>query len=347
MARRGQRSAAAIPGDPANPTSWRTITDRYLLSLELSDRSPATVYARRRAIARFAAWNLANNTTSPLAVGDQTIDEYRLHLHHHHTNSGARLTIRTKQQYLIAIRGLYRWLHATHQTTHDPTATIELPSPPQQLPRNYLTANQAERVLAQPDLNTPLGQRDRTMLEVLYATGIRRTELANLSTNDIDLDQHTLFVCQGKGRRDRLIPTGPRAAEWLTNYLSTTRPILIGHRTDPRTVFVTHHATPICTAHIGKIISTHLRSAGIPHGNCHTFRHTTATLMLRNGADLRSIQTMLGHANLASTQRYTHITIDHLTDVHTRTHPSATSHHETRRHMPRGDGDRDLGDSNC
>lgn len=326
MARRGQRFAAPIPGDPDDPTSWRTIGHQYLLSLELADRSIATIDGRRRAIARFATWNLANHTNSPLDVTATTITNYRIHLHHHTTTTGHHLTTRTKQQYLIAIRGLYHWLSATSRIHRDPTEGIDLPSTPEQLPRNYLTAAQAERVLAEPDLTTPLGRRDRTMLEILYATGIRRTELANLATTDINLDQHTLFVNQGKGRRDRLLPTGPRANTWINDYLTTTRPELIEDRPDPHTLFITIHATPLCTAHIGKIIGTYLRRAGFPHGNCHTFRHTTATLMLHNGADLRSIQTMLGHASLVSTQRYTHITVDHLTHIHATTHPSATSH---------------------
>ena len=110
MARRGQRYAAAIPGEPSDPTSWRSIVDTYLLSLELRELSPATVYGRRRALARLAAWSLARHITTPLAVDATVIDAYRLHLHHRTTAGGTPLTTRTKQQYLIATRGLYRWL---------------------------------------------------------------------------------------------------------------------------------------------------------------------------------------------------------------------------------------------
>ena len=186
MARRGQRSAAPIAGAPNDPTSWRTLIDEYLLSLELRELSPHTVYGRRRALARLADWALTNRITTPLEIDDATVHAYRLHLHHlhhHATASGAGLSTRTKQQYLIAIRGLYRWLHANGHIAHDPTAAIELPSTPLQLPRNYLTAHQAEHVLTYPDLTTPLGRRDRAMLETLYATGIRRSELANTSSS--------------------------------------------------------------------------------------------------------------------------------------------------------------------
>jgi len=330
VARRGQHIAAPIPGDPDDPAGWCAIVEQYLLSLELRDLSPHTVYGRRRALARLAEWVLNQNITTPTDVDEHTVHAYRLHLHRHVTTAGTPLSTRTKQQYLIAIRGLYRWLHSHGYTSHDPTAAIELPSTPLQLPRNYLTAQQAEHVLTIPDLATPLGRRDRTMLEVLYATGIRRSELAHLRLDDIDPHQHTLFVHQGKGRRDRLLPTGQRAATWINHYLTTTRRQLLRNRPDPHTLFITRNATPICTAHIGNIIATHLRAAGIPNGNCHTFRHTTATLMLHNGADLRSIQAMLGHTNLASTQRYTHINIDHLTHIHNTTHPSATSSRRDR-----------------
>lgn len=162
------------------------------------------------------------------------------------------------------------------------------------------------------------------MLEVLYATGIRRSELANITRNDINLEQRQLFINQGKGAQDRLIPIGERATQWIADYLAETRPLHIDRNPTEDTLFITRNATPICTAQIGSIVAKYLRQAGFPKGNCHTFRHTTATLMLHHGADLRSIQAMLGHRNLASTQRYTHINIDHLTRIHTATHPSAS-----------------------
>ena len=329
MARRGQRFRAPPPGDPADPNSWRVIVDSYLLSLELRALSPATVYGRRRSLARFASWNIANQTCTPLAVDEQIVTNYQLHLHQHVSSTGHGLAPRTRQQYLIAVRGLYRWLRKTQRIEHDPTIDIELPKTPDYLPRNYLTVQQAESVLALPNLDTALGRRDRTMLEVLYATGIRRSELANIGLNDIDLEQRQLFINQGKGARDRLIPIGERATQWISNYLTDTRPLHIDRNTTQDALFITRNATPICTAQIGSIVAKYLRRAGFPTGNCHTFRHTTATLMLRGGADLRSIQAMLGHRNLASTQRYTHINIDHLTRVHAATHPSATTRPST------------------
>ncbi len=168
------------------------------------------------------------------------------------------------------------------------------------------------------------------MLELLYATGIRRTELARIGLEDINAERRSLLIRHGKGGRERLIPTGERAATWLTHFLLNTRPILCKRNPDEPTLFTTRTGNNICTAHLGAIIAKYLRKAGIHTGNCHTFRHTMATLMLHGGADLRSIQTMLGHRNLASTERYTHITIDHLTASTAQPTPASRPH----RHRP-------------
>ena len=306
------------------------IVDSYLLSLELRVLSPATVYGRRRGLARFAAWNLNHQRDAPTDVDEHVVHQYQVHLHHHITKNGTRLAVRSRQQYLIAVRGLYAWMRKTGHIDKDPAIDLELPKAPEQLPHHFLTVEDAELVLAQPDLTTTLGQRDRAMLEVLYATGVRRTELGHIHLDDVNLERRSLLIQHGKGARDRLIPTGQRAANRITDYLTNTRPQLVARNPNEATMFVTRAGNNICSAHIGSITAKYLRQAGITSGNCHTFRHTMATLMLHGGADLRSIQAMLGHRNLASTERYTHINIGYLTQVHSATHPGAApTEHET------------------
>jgi integrase/recombinase XerD len=163
------------------------------------------------------------------------------------------------------------------------------------------------------------------MLEVLYATGVRRSELAGLDVADVNLTKRTLFVREGKGARDRIVPLGERATVWLTRYLADTRDVLLGDCYGEPALFVTKDGTRICTAHVGKITETALRVAGIGEGSCHVFRHTLATFMLEGGADIRWVQAMLGHRNLTSTQLYTHVDITRLAQVHAATHPAASN----------------------
>jgi integrase/recombinase XerD len=176
--------------------------------------------------------------------------------------------------------------------------------------------------MTQPDLARTVGLRDRAILELLYSTGLRRTELIRLELGDIDCEHQTLLVRQPKGRRDRRIPIGSRAAAWLAKYLADVRPELV---TDPsqRSVFLTREGFPLVPDHLTKMVHDYVQAAGIgKHGSCHMFRHTMATLMLEGGADIRFIQQMLGHAVLSTTQIYTQVSMRQLQRVHALTHPA-------------------------
>jgi integrase/recombinase XerD len=325
MARRGERSAAPVPGDIDDPRSWRRVVDDYLVTLELRGLSLATVHGRRKSLAKLAAWCLDRAISHPDQVSFEVLDGYRRHLHRHVTKAGTPLGLRSQQQHLIAARGLFGWMFKQRLIVVNPAGELELPKTPERLPRIILSVEQAEQVLAVPDLDTALGQRDRVMLEVLYATGVRRSELAGLDVSDVNVGKRTLFVREGKGARDRIVPLGERATVWLTRYLADTRHVLLGDEFAEPALFVTKDGTRICTAHVGKIIETCMRTAGIDSGGCHVFRHTLATFMLEGGADIRWVQAMLGHANLTSTQLYTHIDVTRLAQVHAATHPAASN----------------------
>jgi integrase/recombinase XerD len=325
MAARGARFAAPVPGDPGDVLGWRFLVEQHLLTMAMNGLSPATVYGRRKLLATFAAWCLDRDITTPTAVSVDVLDVYRRHLYRRQTRHGTALSLRSQQQHLIAIRGLFTWLTRQRHITSNPACELEIPQTPDRLPRTILTPEQAEAVLALPNLGTLLGLRDRVMLEVLYATGIRRSELAGLTVADINLTKRTLFVACGKGARDRIVPLGERATVWVNRYLTDARPTLTSNALDEATLFVTNAGTPICLAHAGRIIETYLRTAGIAEGGCHLFRHTLATLMLEGGADVRWVQAMLGHRSLVSTQIYTHVDITKLAAVHAATHPAAAN----------------------
>jgi integrase/recombinase XerD len=203
----------------------------------------------------------------------------------------------------------------------NPAADLTLPRLGAPLPP-VLNMADAERVLAQPELTTAVGVRDRAILETLYATGVRRTELLQLTLPMLDRARGLITIRQGKGRRDRVVPLGTRALGWLERYLAAVRPHWV-REPDPGTVFLTTRGAPMHPNHLSALVAGYVAAAGLGvRGACHLFRHTMATLMLEGGADIRFIQQMLGHAKLTTTQLYTHVSIRQLQAVHAATHPA-------------------------
>lgn len=194
------------------------------------------------------------------------------------------------------------------------------------LPKGILSVAEIEQVLNQCDVATPLEIRNRAILETFYSTGIRRLELAQLKLHDLHLARGTLMVCQGKGNKDRGVPIGARACAWLDKYLRQVRPELIVG-VDDTTLFLHDDGRAYRVGRLGDLVKRHLEHAGITApGACHLFRHAMATHMLENGADIRYIQAMLGHADLATTQIYTQVSVIKLKQIHDATHPARLTH---------------------
>ena len=202
---------------------------------------------------------------------------------------------------------------------------LELPKPERRLPLQVLTADEVESTMNQTDVQRPMGLRDRAILETFYSTGIRASELANLQLYDLDADRKVLIIRQGKGKKDRVVPIGERAIRWLQKYMADVRPALVEQTQPHPTLFVTAQGTPISRSLLACLVKRYMRKAGIRKpGSCHLLRHTAATLMMENGADLRSLQLFLGHACLKTTQLYTHVSIQRLQEVHRKTHPASS-----------------------
>jgi integrase/recombinase XerD len=199
---------------------------------------------------------------------------------------------------------------------------MAMPRLPRSLPHWVPSVAQVEQILAQPDLSTRSGVRDRSILEVLYSTALRRMELARLQASDIDLVEGLVRVRGGKGRRDRIVPVGARARRWVATYLQDVRPCLLpSHREN--TLFITDYGEPFGKNRLGDLVRRYVERARLAApGACHLFRHACATHMLENGADIRFIQSMLGHASLSTTQIYTRVSIAKLREVHAATHPA-------------------------
>jgi integrase/recombinase XerD len=202
---------------------------------------------------------------------------------------------------------------------------MELPRLPPKLPVKPLSIDEAELVLLQPDVGTSKGLRDRAILEVLFATAIRRAELVNLRLGDIDGARGTLFVCMGKGGKQRVVPISERAIYWVNKYLSEARPLLPAS-TKTSSLFLTMHAGALTVQVLHDAVHGYIKSAEIGRqGSCHIFRHTVATLLLEGGADLRYVQEMLGHASPTTTQIYTRVTITSLKEAYEKAHPATAA----------------------
>ena len=231
----------------------------------------------------------------------------------------AGLSPRSVARSVAAVRGYYKFLVLDRRLEQSPAEDLRPPRAWPALPK-FLSLEQVDALIAQPDATTPLGLRDRAMIELLYATGMRVSELVGVRTSDLHLEERYL-TCIGKGNKERLIPIGDQAAHWVTIYLNEARRTLLKGRASPR-VFLNARGGPLSRVGFWKILKAHGRRAKLPRTlSPHVVRHSFATHLLERGADLRAIQMMLGHTDLSTTQIYTHILEARLRTIYDRFHP--------------------------
>lgn len=308
--------------DRSDPSGLAMLGDAYLVSLEVKNQSPRTVESRRHSLKLFLTWAQERSVLRPLQVTRVVLQSYQRHLWRHRKNNGQPLSPGTQLGRLSAVRGLFKWLYREDWIESDPAAHLELPKELHQLPHDTLSRSEVAIVLNVPDVSDPLGIRDRAMLEILYATGLRRTELARAEIRDLNTDRQTLHVRHGKGGRHRMVPVGETALMWLDRYLERTRPLLLDEPGE-QALFLTGYGRGFSPASLGNRIAGIMRKALDRPGSCHLLRHACATHMLEGGADIRVIQQLLGHSKLETTQVYTEVSITHLREVYAKTHPSA------------------------
>lgn len=221
---------------------------------------------------------------------------------------------------LVAVRGFYKFLVQDGYLKLDPSENLETPKSWQSLPR-FLASEEVERLLMAPDTSSDLGLRDRAMLEVLYATGLRVSELVGLSAGNLALDIGVLTVL-GKGGKERAVPIGESAVEWTRKYIAI-RPRLAAHGNATAALFIADGGQPLSRQAFWRIVVSYGEIAGVGHITPHLLRHSFATHLLENGADLRAVQMMLGHSDISTTQIYTHITNERLREIYQKFHPRA------------------------
>lgn len=286
--------------------------DHLTLERGLSDR---TVDAYRRDVDRLVAFLAARGVSRPGDVNAQQLREFVYHL----KDSGLQPS--SIRRNVSALRTYFGYLLAEGMVVIDPTDRVELPKAWRRLP-GVLTRDEVVRLLEAPDPGDRLFWRDRALLEFAYASGVRVSELIGVKVRDVDL-QEGLALVFGKGARERLVPVGRAALQALVVYLREIRPALAANRGEG-VVFLNARGTPLSRMGVWKILRRHVERAGLAKRvTPHTLRHSFATHLLEGGADLAAVQEMLGHADIATTQIYTHVEREYLRDVHRRYHPRA------------------------
>jgi integrase/recombinase XerD len=296
---------------------------RYLEAMRIRNYAESTLYRRENDLRRFIAWCDARSLETPQAITKPILESYQKYLYYYRQDNGEALSSTSRHHYITSVKQLFKWLTQENYLLYNPASELVVPRLTPSLPV-VLTVDEVERLLAQPDVTTSFGVRDRAILEVFYSTGVRRSELCAVSVADVSVSRETLYVRHGKGNKDRVLPLGARAASWVQRYLLAVRPELL---VDPNelTLFLNDYGEPFRDNKLGDRVKRLMKNAGITApGSCHLLRHAMATHMLENGAELRYIQAMLGHSDYRATQIYTHVSIRKLQAIHAMTHPAKT-----------------------
>lgn len=290
----------------------------HYLSIEkgLSDNTIDGYVRDLEVFARYLKDRCGLDTDDPSVIEKEHILNYFMEI----TKAGR--SRRTQSRYLASIKSWFRYLLREKRITSDPTSIMESPKGEKKLP-DVLSVEEVEGLLEMPDMTKDLGIRDRAMLEILYGAGLRISELLGLHLEDINLELG-FIRCIGKGSKERIIPIGEIALEALEGYLDSSRSRLLKPGSRSKILFLNQRGGGMSRQGFFKILKAYGRKAGInKHLSPHTLRHSFATHLLENGADLRSVQEMLGHADISTTEIYTHLSIRHIKKVYDKAHPRA------------------------
>jgi len=294
---------------------------RYLNAMAAVGRSPHTLRGAKSALKELDAILGSHDVTNVEQLTHDELLRYREALSWRLTIKGTPLSARSQSELLGHLRAFCRWMVEQDWLVSDPSKRIPNPRKPQQLPKAILDEAEVASILAQPDLRTATGYRNRVILEVLYSSAIRREEAAHLLMEDVDTAHGFLIVREGKNRKDRAVPIGGGVCELLQSYVAGVRAEWPGASRD-RHLFLNRFGQGMSPIAVWQVVRKSVRAANISRAvSTHTFRHSCATHMLRAGAPIRHLQEMLGHASIETTQIYTRVTITDLKAVHRRFHP--------------------------
>lgn len=299
--------------------------ERFCEYLRLLNRSERTLEAYSIDLRLFFEFLTDRGLTDVSDIGREDVNSYRLRLHDIRKKNGEPLAMRTQSNKLTAIFSFIRYLYQEQFILANPVRDMKLPKVPDSLPAELPTEEQVSELIETPDTSTSFGIRDRAILEILYSSALRNTELTNLGTDDVDLRRQEVRILCGKGQKGRVVPVGEPATVWIEAYLSKVRPRLVR---DPNceSLFLNQWGRSLNRESLVKIVVTHARAVKMPMKvTPHILRHCCATHMLARGVGLRHLQQFLGHASSATTERYTRVEISDLREVFLRCHPREVS----------------------
>ncbi len=324
MPRKGQTGGGKRPpGDPHDPYGFIVLSEAFLQWMGIKNYSESTIKNRRNYLRYFIVWCDDRGLMQPSEITRPVLERYQRYLYYYRKKNGDPLSFRSQHTRLTSVRSFFKWLAKNNHILYNPAYDLELPKLEHRLPKHVLTERESEKVINMPDVSEPLGIRDRAILETLYSTGMRRFELIKIKLYDLDRDRGTMMIRQGKGKKDRMVPIGERALAWIDKYLNAVRPTFVLDP-DDGILFLTTYSERFTKNRLTQLVRDYVNAADTgKKGACHLFRHTAATLMLENGADIRFIQQLLGHARLDTTQIYTQVSIRLLKEIHSATHPTA------------------------
>jgi len=293
----------------------------YLGYLQIRNYSARTVSDYGYNLGIFTRYLEQKTITDIQSISTTVLTEFQRWLFNQPTKRGTARGAVNQNGILAAVKSFFRFLKHGGYLTRNPAEAVEYAREPRTLPRNVLTPREASKIIDSVDTTTALGYRDRTILEVFYATGIRRTELRNLTVANVNLEEELLRINGGKGGHDRVVPLSAVACKFLETYIKGIRPQLASGKSTDR-LFLSFRGNPIDAHTICDIAKKYARLAKVKkHVTPHVWRHTCATHLVKNNANLRHVQDMLGHRSLATTEKYLRLTITDLKEAHRKFHP--------------------------
>jgi integrase/recombinase XerD len=314
-------------GDPAVAGGFHGHLVGFIDWLRAMRYSEHTIRTRRIDLGYFIDWCEERGIRTPNDVTRAMLERYRQYVFaYRRQRDGEPLSFNCQGTRLVAVRVFFRWLTRQHHLLFNPAGEMDLPKKETRLPRHVLTVAEIAQIIDAAG-SGELGLRDRAILETLYSTGMRRAELVALDLADVDAERGTVLIRQGKGKKDRMVPIGDRALAWLARYVDEVRAEQDG---EAHALFLSRQGLRLTGKQLSGIVKKAIDGAqlervqvsGPLNSSCHLFRHACATHMLENGADVRFIQALLGHANLGTTEIYTRVAIVKLKQVHEATHPA-------------------------
>ena len=297
------------------------LTNQFKQYLELHNRTKMTIRGHRHYLQQFFNFMKSYAIDDIQAITQEHLKEYQKYRYYFTNRYGRQDSIESQNHHLSTIKCFFYFLKAEGYIIHNPAEALEYAKEPKKLPKGTLNYSQAKKILAQPDPHALHGYRDRTILEVLYSTGIRKSELMNLKLEDVDYMDGYLRVNLGKGQKDRVTPIGRIACQYLESYIKGIRPLFLNAKKEPY-LFLSLRGNQLSKNALGELVSKYAKQSGIEKQiTTHTFRRSCATAMIKNKANLMYVKDLLGHSSMESIQSYCNLSIVDLKEAHKKHHP--------------------------